>query len=363
MSRKLMRLYNRIMFTSGAVMLLLGPILDLVMREYNLDKGAAGLLSMTYMAGNIPGMLLSGRFINFQRLRFATFWFAISLMIVAAAPSSWLFALAFFASGLAAGFLFSGTASMVAVTVPPEEKGAKLGKLYGWLAIGVVLGPIYSSLWQHYGFWREIPLSYGFVFLLIAIFFPQGEDPPVPQRGERVVPKSVRFWLICAALFFYVGAESVVSIWVVKFLLDQFQLAWSNFVLVGLWLNITLGRFILARIGHRYSNTSLLVVLSLWSTFTIFLAAFAGPTLSVISFLLVGFGFSGIYSLLIDEGSAIGGEASIGLLGTFGVLGASIFSAVAGFIAESVNFSWGIALGAFLSIGIFLSVFFSRKAV
>ena len=43
---------------AGMVMLILGPILDLMMRDFSLNKVQAGLLSMAYMAGSIPGMLL-----------------------------------------------------------------------------------------------------------------------------------------------------------------------------------------------------------------------------------------------------------------------------------------------------------------
>ncbi len=361
MSEKLLRFYNLLMFLSGMVMLILGPILDFVMRDYGLNKATAGILSMTYMAGNIPGMLLSSRKVNLDAIRGACFLIAFSLGLMTVAPGSLVFALGFFTAGLAAGFLFSGTAAMAACAVSEQQRGVCLNKLYGWLAMGVVLGPVYSSLWQGFGLWRPVPASYGLFFFLAALFFPKGESCPVPMRQEGTSPKSTQFWLLCAALFLYVGAESAVSVWVVKFLLDQFQITWSNFVLVGLWVNITLGRFLLARIGRKYANISLLVGLSLWSTVFIFLAAFSGVTISVLSFLAVGFGFSGIYSLLIEEGSKIAGESSIGILGTSGVLGASITTGLVGFIAQSWGFSWGIALGGFLTLAIIIAVLLSRK--
>ena len=170
---------------------------------------------------------------------------------------------------------------------------------------------------------------------------------------------SLGFWLICLGIFFYVGAESITSVWVVKFLLDEFQIPWSNFVLGGLWLNITLGRFILAK--AHFPSLPTLVFLALWSTLCSFLAAFGSATVSVLSFLALGFGFSGIYSLLIDRGAALAGERAIGILGTAGVLGAASGSALAGFVAQSLDFPWGIALAGFNTLGVVLAVLGSEK--
>lgn len=342
-------------------MLILGPILDFVMRDFSLNKAQAGLLSMTYMAGNIPGMLISGRKLSLAAIRSACFSLAFALGLMTIAPYVWVFAFGFFLAGLSAGFMFSGMAALATCAVPDEEKGACLNSLYAWLAMGVVFGPIYSSLWQGFGLWRPVPASYGIVFLIAALFFPNQERCQAPPQKEEKIPTNPQFWLISAALFFYVGAESVISIWVVKFLLDQFHLTWSNFVLVGLWVNISVGRFILARIGKRFDNVSLVIALALWSCIFIFLAAFGSATASVLSFLAVGFGFSGIYSLLIERGAAIAGEGTIGILGTFGVLGATLTTGLVGFIAQRWGFPWGIALAAFLTLGIICSVLLSRQ--
>lgn len=346
---------------AGMVMLILGPILDFVMRDFSLNKAKTGLLSMTYMAGSIPGMILSGRKLTLDAIRLSCFLLAFALGLMSFALSVWFFALGFFTAGLAAGFMFSGMTVLATCAIPEEEKGACLNSLYAWLAMGVVLGPIYSSLWQGFELWRPVPASYGIVFLIAALLYPTQECYQVPPRHEGKLPTNPQFWLICAALFFYVGAESVISIWVVKFLLDQFQLTWSNFVLVGLWGNISLGRFVIARIGKRFDNISLVIGLALWSCVFIYLAAFGGATVSVLSFLAVGFGFSGIYSLLIEQGAGIAGEGTIGILGTCGVLGATLATGLVGFIAQRWGFAWGIILGAFLTLAIILSVLLSKQ--
>ena len=206
-----------------------------------------------------------------------------------------------------------------------------------------------------------MPASYGIIFLIAALLFPTQECCQALPRQERKLPTNPQFWLICAALFFYVGAESVISILVVKFLLDQFQLTWSNFVLVGLWGNISLGRFILSRIGKRFDTISLVIGLALWPCVFIFLAAFGGATVAVLSFLAVGFGFSGIFSLLIEQGSAIAREGTIGILGTCGSLGATFTTGLVGFIAQRWGFPWGITLAAFMTLAIILSVLLSRQ--
>ena len=359
MSKKLTMIFNFLMLTIGLVQLVLGPILDFVMRDFALDKAQAGLVSMTYMLGNVPGMLLSNRKLSLKGIRLSSFLLALALGLMAGAPEVWFFLIGLFFAGMAAGYLFTGMAALSTSFLPQEHKAATLSRLYAWLGIGVVLGPLYSSLWQQQGLWRPIPASYAIASLALGIFLAGEESPAPAQQAESSFASSLGFWLICLGIFFYVGAESITSVWVVKFLLDEFQIPWSNFVLGGLWLNITLGRFILAK--AHFPSLPTLVFLALWSTLCSFLAAFGSATVSVLSFLALGFGFSGIYSLLIDRGAALAGERAIGILGTAGVLGAASGSALAGFVAQSLDFPWGIAQAGFYTLGLVHAVMGSEK--
>ncbi len=281
-------LFKCLMFMIGLVQLLLGPVLDLVMSEFALSKAQAGFLSTAYILGNVPGMLLSGR-LKPGAINVACSGAALCLCAVAAAPSVRLLSLGLFGTGFACGFLFSAMAAVAAAGCTSQQKAARLNGLYAWLGVGVVLAPLYSSLWQRQGLWRQIPAGYGVLFVLLALFFPHQsfQGPSLKLK----IPKRGNFALICLALCCYVASESAVSIWLVKYLQDQFSLAGSNYVLAGMWLNISLGRFILAK--TQFSDRKTLLALTLWSTCFIVSAAFSAEIISVLSFLAIGLGFSG----------------------------------------------------------------------
>ncbi len=261
----------------GVVLMLIGPVLPDLMREFGVRGPLAGLLLSAGSFGFTVGPLVAGRIIDRRGVRAALIaGFCVELVVLAAFGVVPAFALA-----VALNFLTRFGASFVETSVnvlpvllpqapvrsraPGPTAGASImntmhaffgvGALAAPAAIGVLLQM--TGRWRG-AFWGGAAVTAALLVMALLVRLPR---PPAHGSSGRPAWAGIArdpFVLAGAlALFLYVGAEVGMSGWIVLYLREGLGLSApaAPIGLTLLWLGITVGRFangVLARwIGIR----------------------------------------------------------------------------------------------------------------
>lgn len=302
------------MVVPGMVLLLAPSTVESVMKYFHFRESLGGLLQVFYFLGGILGILS----ITFLARRYSVRRIAVSQVVVlsvalfSASLSPWypLLLLFLVAVGFANGILIAFPGIYITRTCG-ETSHREQSSLYAFFALGVLAGPILSSLIirGHPANWRWayiapalllLPLS---VPILLARFEGLDGVDRLSRKTLEVITRFDRglFYGLFFALLLYIAAESAVSMWLITFLHREYDLTLrsAHLVLSGLWAGLTLGRWACAHLSERIDPFRILVFLSAASFVTLFAAPLAGSkTAAVLLYPLVGVFYSGIYPFL-----------------------------------------------------------------
>lgn len=303
------------MIVPGMALLLAPSTVESVMKYYHFRESMGGLLQVSYFAGGVVGILS----ITFLIQRFSVKQIAlsqvliVSLSLLAASLSPWYPLLLVFlvAMGFANGILIAFPGVYVTRTCG-ETSHREQSRLYTFFALGVLAGPIITSLIinGNPANWRWafrapalliLPLS---VPLLFVTFQKLEGVQKLSRRTMQVVLTFNKglFYGLFFALLLYIAAEAAVSMWLITFLHREYgvTLHAAHWVLAGLWAGLTLGRWICGTLSERIDPFRILVFLSIASATTLLVAPLTGSkAAAMVLFPLVGLFYSGIYPFLI----------------------------------------------------------------
>lgn len=183
--------------------------------------------------------------------------------------------------------------------------------------------------------------------------------PRAAEAGS--LARSPALWLLGLLLLVYVGVENGAGGWVSAYLQQTTPLAAANAALVasGFWLALTLGRAVAALLGARWSSGALLGA-SLTAALAGGAAIVAGTghtALSILGFLLLGFGFGPVFPTTLAITTATfsaspGTAASLAV--AMGSIGGMLIPWLQGIVLEASGPRAGallLPLGAALMLG------------
>jgi fucose permease len=256
----------------GVALLLMGPVLPDLMREFSVRESLAGLLLSAGSLGFTVGPLVGGRFIDRRGVRAALLvGFAIELLALGLFGVVPAFALAVALNLLlrfGASFVETSV-NVLPVTLRSANGASMMNLMHSFFGVGALLAPVsvgvlvqLTGRWR-YAFWAGGLATAALMAAAWAVRLPRaaragsehGETAGTPLlRDGRAGSVRDPFVLAGAvALFLYVGAEVGMSSWVVLYLRTRLGFApvAATAGLTLLWVGITAGRSINSLLARR----------------------------------------------------------------------------------------------------------------
>jgi len=339
---------------------LLGAGWPVMQSDLGVPYGFAGLISMIVSGGTIVSSVFSGRVLRkFGTGRVTAFSVALTALALfgfALSPSFYWLLAAAVPLGLGAGAVDSGLNAYVAT----HYESRHMSWLHCFWGIGALSGPlILSFLLSRDHSWRDGYLTIAIVqaVLVVLLIFavPLWDKVRARSLGDRLREepserpllfplkiKGVKLALII--LFFYCGIETTMGLWGGSFL---FKIKGLDAASTATWVSlfyasITVGRFITGFMTYRLSNNDLLRWGGLIVLAGVILLLIPAPLpITLIGFLLVGFGCAPIYPCMLHETpvrfGAENAQAIMGFQMAVAYIGSSILPPLFGFIASATT--------------------------
>lgn len=315
MTSKAVRAFYPMMIVPGIVLLLAPSTVESIMKYYGFREAMGGLLQVAYFTGGIVGILaithLIQRFSVRQIAVSQVLLLSVSLLAASLAPWYPLLLAFFIVAGVANGILIAFPGVYVTRT-RGEASHREQNVLYGFFALGVLIGPILASviIGNNPGLWRWAFRAPAILALPLAIplLFASFE----PLEGIRVLSRDTMseifsfnrslFFGLLVALLLYIAAESAVSMWLITFLKEQHgvSLSAAHWVLTGLWAGITVGRLACGYLARKIEPFKILTFLTVASGIALLVAPLTGSKVAaMVIYPFVGLFYSGIYPFLV----------------------------------------------------------------
>ncbi len=256
-------LMHAIFVLSGLGTMLLGPILPLLSRKWNLTDSHAGLLILAQFAGStIGGATASSKFI--RGLMEGIVAAAIGFSLFAAAPG-----LAWALPALAIGGFGVGRAvtmvNIIAGARFTANRGSALARINFTWSFGALLSPLLAA-------WLvDIPLqtrltAFAALFVVVGVIFTLQIVNAKPFTASSTAAAAVetplpgRFFAYFAALLFiYGGLETSLAAWLTTYDLryGKTSLVLSEYTMVLLLIGLTSGRAVSSWLLLKFRETTL----------------------------------------------------------------------------------------------------------
>jgi fucose permease len=330
----------------------LGILLPSFQAFYDIDKSAVGLM----FAASVSGYLLSafGSGLLVERLGMRAY---MLLGCASFAFGALLFGMALPFPVLVTGAIFVGfgiaviDAGLNAYIAGLPNSTAALNYLHAFFGIGALLGPLLATgvlelgwawYWIYY-LWVAFALLL-FVGFAFAFKAARTARSTREEGGGNVMRAMLRLrvvWVAAAFLFVYVGLEVSLGIWAYSFLVEERRdpTGFSGVAVSGYWLGLTVGRLVMGRLGAKLGNMRLIRLCLAGTVAGITLVMLLPfPPLEAQGLWLVGFSLGPIFPTTISLMSGIVQArllpGVVGFLAGLGAMGAAIFPAAAGALAQ-----------------------------
>ena len=352
-------------FLVGIVALIFAPIMPIMIRDFDITLGIAGIIFPAYSIGSFTGVLLGGILSDITGKKtliiVGSILQAIGLALIPIV-SSWAIVLGIFSvMGLGRGFLNTCINAFVA-DINPRRRGAALNALHGVYGIGSLIGPLIIGLLLTFQYsWKLIYFGVAgiwIVYIIVNIFlkYPTTEHMKkfeIKMDALKAIISSRVFILLFLISFIYNGAATGLVGWINTYM-DQMKypaLFGASMVSV-FYLGLTLGRFICSYLSDRlgYSKTILACAIGsfIFYPLTIFTSS---PVTIALGVFFSGLFFSGLHPTGLAYAntmfSSISGTIT-GLLSAAMSLGAMSIPWLIGFVSEYSSFKSGLSIGYIL---------------
>lgn len=260
-------------FYIGVMLITLGPVLDLVLRDLGLTLAQGGLLSLAFFAGRVCGMLL----LNFAlaRIPLKTVMLACTWLMAAGSAAAGL--VAWNLSSLMAALFVTGVGGVIPNAISGVWVAAHVRQgleramlmIAAFFALGVVAAPLVIGACLELGAsWRwiflgEAALSAGVAIALSILPFADVEGRRNLTAGHfrgLAASRRLLLGLMLAAIFLYVATEGMLGVWLPKHQVEVFAAgpAVAALSVTLFWAGITLGRYLAVPLTRGRSPARLL---------------------------------------------------------------------------------------------------------
>ena len=269
----------------GATLIILGPLLDPILRDLHIPLAKGGLLAFGFFLGRVAGVLL----LNFglARVPIKTIMVACAVVLALGSTASgllgvglWPLSLALFVTGMAGVIPNAISGVWVAAHVKKGVEKAMLN-IGAYFALGVVVAPLVVGAALELGAtWRWVFLGeagFAAVVAIVLLILPIADVSNRQNlRGSQLKAVAAShpalLTVILAATFLYVCVEGTLYVWLAKLQVDSFAAGPGTAALsvTLLWAGITAGRYLAAPLTRLASPARLLAI------FATILAVFVG---------------------------------------------------------------------------------------
>ncbi len=333
-----------------------GVLLPSIGAQYGVDKATLGLLFLAatggYLVAAFSSGLLSHRFGNRLFLSLGAVSFILGVAPFALTLPFVLLLVGLLALGFGVGIMDAGLNAYIAGL---RENAAKLNYLHAFYGVGALIGPLVASAVLAFGWaWNivyyvwgvfAVLILVGFLWLFPGLALERGDagNSVIEERGNVLLEalKLRTVWLAALFLLFYVGTEVSLGNWGYTFLTEERHEAalFSGWSISGYWMGLTVGRFLLGRVAVRIGNDRLIqgcLVGTVAGVLIVWLLPFGWAAL--VGLWVTGFSLGPIYPTTVALMSQLVPSrlltSTIGLLASFGSVGAALFSWLAGTLAQ-----------------------------
>ena len=330
----------------------LGVLIPSLQAFYGIDKSTIGLMFVASVSGYLLSAFSSGLLVDrlgrraYMLVGCASFASG-ALLVALALPFPVLVASAIFI-GFGIAVIDAGLNAYIAGL---PNSTSTLNYLHAFFGVGALLGPLVANgvlelgwawYWVYY-LWVAVCLL---LFLGFAVAFnePRTERPARKEGEHNVLQAMLRLpvvWIAALFLFVYVGIEVSLGTWAYSFLTEERRdpTGFSAVAVSGYWMGLTVGRLAMGKLGTRLGNLRLIRIClagTVAGVVLVWLLPFA--PLEALGLWLVGFSLGPIFPTTISLMSGIVSArllpGVVGFLAGLGAMGAAIFPATAGALAE-----------------------------
>ena len=368
-----------LMLAAGMVLIFPGPVMDSLIRKFEVSKTVAGRIPFLFFLGQFFGLFFlseMARIVGVKRLFVISLSLsALALALQAAAPAFIMLLPLFFMAGFADAVLWSFP-GVITTRVSRDNVGRDMNYLYGFFAVGVTVEPIVAGwlIRRQYGY-GAVALALSGLSILVLLWVLLAPVPELKNiqklsvAGFSGLMKSSGklFVLLFFGLFCYIASEQGLSVWIPKFLVDRFpaNIHQASLTLSGIWFLLGAGRFFFGWVSKWLDRTALLFALSLVSLVASTAAALVPrPIPCMVLYLIYGLAMSGIFPLLLAFCEGFPEQylsMAFGLILAGGYLGGALGSFPVGFLSEKFSFSIAMLYPAGLIFFLVVIVPFLKK--
>lgn len=333
-------------------MTMLAPLIVQIGADFGLGVGGSGFLFTAYYVSNIFFCLVTGKIISLTGKRMAmaggVLIYGIATLLFSQAQQFWLACVLISIMGALATFIEAVGMDIVdALSV--DAAASNLAVTHGFAGVGSVVGVTYAGIMLHAGFsWRTIYFALSIAVLITAILFCFTKFPAMPSQNTggfqeiKQILTNKKLYLTFLALFLYVGAEGSVTGWMATYMSDRLQYS-ALTAAIGtalIWVFVTLGRMVCARLVRRYSVYRIILTLDIICILSIIIAVSIPSTVTVwLAMAGIGIGLSGMWPLTASTALSVGnnGGTIMSIILFFGYFGSSVIPYFVGRIGEAMG--------------------------
>ena len=357
-----------VFFVISFITNIIGPLIPQFIKTYNLSLVLASFLPLSFFFSygmfSIPAGIYLERYGGKIIMAIAFLTSSVGAALIIVCPGYFSFIISFFLIGTGMAILQVAINPLLRQAVSGENFA--FFSIIGQLAFGSASfrSPIfYKVLLENRNplgitFFSNDPWIWIYVFFIGAIIFLliflyllkiPSNNSKVEQFDFKtffnfLLSKKTTFYFF--GIFCYVGIEQGINNWSSEFLY-QYHLLDPEVVGVevisSFWGNLTIGTVVSLFLVRLIDEKKLLNIYSLSSALLILFAIHGNANFSVLSFKLLGFSISGVWSVMISLGlNSVSKNHSIltGILLT-GIIGGAIFP----FIIASIGQLFGLKIG------------------
>ncbi|MBU9858012.1 MFS transporter TsgA [Rahnella bonaserana] len=367
-------------FFTGALVSTLGIVIGPVSQAFDKDPGFIGQMFTLMNIGLFLPIMISGilmrKFDPGKQLITGSAVSVLTCIALFLMPTITMFGIGVFLIGAASGIMMSiGSYLVVRINEDAKKRSANLILTDFFFALaGVVLSLLLGYLFQHGASWLAMYGVMAVLSLAMIVLCLGQKFPSIPQAAQTTSETDalhprwgVSVWVLCFALFAFLLAEPIFTMWLPSWLKEHFGMAADRAAFyittywtvksIGLFVNQFTVRFVKLRTYLLLSTVVGLVCLAV-------AANSAHPTLILICAGLFGFCNSGLFSGIMSYGSLQVRNSPPTLtsaLLTIGTIGTLIFSTLSSLVYSQYGLFWALntatlAYGFLLVALIFASV-------
>ncbi|MBU4217352.1 MAG: MFS transporter [Actinobacteria bacterium] len=375
------RAFYPLVIVPGMVQVLAPATINSIMKDLGLTEGLGGLLQLVYFAGVLVGAIMITRLLQRitvkQLLLSQVLLLSVSLLACAVAPVYWLLLVFYVVTGFANGILVTAPGAYV-TGMCGEESPRMQSMLYGFLALGIAIGPILPGLVARHDIpWRWALVAPAIMVLPLAvplILTKLEHMHDIDKLSFKVLREVISFNRslfigLLVGLCLFAAAKSSIAMWLVRFLESEDGVApgVAHLVLIALAVAVTVGRWLSSYVSTKVKPFNLLVFLTLSSAVIVLIAPLPSSRMgSIIMYPLMGLACAGIYPFLLGYAAWFPDKDSSAVFTSFfaaGAIGGALFPYAVGILNQFIDPRFGMASISFLILGVLACLYWIKPHV